>query len=160
MAYAVDSSPTVWKNMRVRISSPVPGKVKPIGVGRSLLNCRDSKESGNRALNFPLSNTLIESKYMSENKTTTVNSSGGSLLGLLGIVFVILKLNPGGRLDSPVEQWSWWLVTMPFWIGAVIVIAILIIGAFGVAVFAGLEAVLESRRRKRRAKENRAKLGL
>ena len=33
-----------------------------------------------------------------------------SLLGLLGIAFVILKL-------TDVIDWSWWWVTCPFWIG-------------------------------------------
>jgi hypothetical protein len=32
-----------------------------------------------------------------------------NLLGLLGIAFVVLKL-------CHVIDWSWWLVTMPFWI--------------------------------------------
>ena len=37
------------------------------------------------------------------------SSSGGiSTLGLLGVVFVTLKLL--GVID-----WSWWLVTLPFW---------------------------------------------
>lgn len=31
------------------------------------------------------------------------------ILGLLGIVFVVLKLI--GVID-----WSWWIVTLPFWI--------------------------------------------
>ena len=39
------------------------------------------------------------------------NSSGGgiSVVGLLGVLFVGLKL--GGVIG-----WSWWYVTMPFWI--------------------------------------------
>lgn len=38
------------------------------------------------------------------------NSNGGiGILGLLGVVFVTLKLI--GIID-----WSWWYVTMPFWI--------------------------------------------
>lgn len=38
------------------------------------------------------------------------SSSGGGIgvLGLLGIVFVTLKL-------CGVIGWSWWLVTLPFW---------------------------------------------
>jgi hypothetical protein len=39
------------------------------------------------------------------------SSSGGvSILGLLGLLFVVLKL--GG-----VITWSWWYVTLPFWGG-------------------------------------------
>lgn len=40
-----------------------------------------------------------------------IQSSGGSgLFGLLGIVFVTLKL-------TDVIDWSWWWVTLPFWGG-------------------------------------------
>ena len=43
--------------------------------------------------------------------TQTTTSSGGiGVLGLLGIVFVVLKLT--GFID-----WSWWWVTAPFWGG-------------------------------------------
>ena len=35
-------------------------------------------------------------------------SSGVSILGLLGVAFVILKIT--GVID-----WSWWIVTLPFW---------------------------------------------
>ena len=35
-------------------------------------------------------------------------SGGVSVLGLLGVVFVTLKLI--GTID-----WSWWWVTLPFW---------------------------------------------
>lgn len=38
------------------------------------------------------------------------SSSGIGVLGLLGIVFVVLKLV--GYID-----WSWWWVTAPFWGG-------------------------------------------
>jgi len=37
------------------------------------------------------------------------DSSGIGVLGLLGVLFVGLKLT--GYID-----WSWWYVTMPFWI--------------------------------------------
>jgi len=48
-------------------------------------------------------------------------SSGISALALLGIVFVTLKL-------CGVITWSWWFVTMPFYIGIVIGLTILIVG--------------------------------
>jgi hypothetical protein len=52
------------------------------------------------------------------------NSSGGvGVLGLLGVVFVALKLT--GYID-----WSWWYVTMPFWGGfAVIAVLAAVFGA-------------------------------
>jgi hypothetical protein len=51
------------------------------------------------------------------------SSSGGiGVLGLLGVVFVTLKLT--GHVD-----WSWWLVTLPFWGGFafLLVIALLLV---------------------------------
>ncbi|ALQ51888.1 hypothetical protein [Nitrosomonas ureae] len=49
-------------------------------------------------------------------------SNGGSIgiLGILGVVFVTLKLT--GHID-----WSWWYVTMPFWGGFVLCIFIFFI---------------------------------
>ena len=50
-------------------------------------------------------------------------TNGIGIVGMLGILFVGLKLM--GYID-----WSWWLVTLPFWGGillSIIIIAILII---------------------------------
>ena len=46
-----------------------------------------------------------------------MSSSGGgiSVLGLLGIVFIVLKL-------VGVIAWSWWWVLAPFWIPLAIVL--------------------------------------
>ena len=52
-----------------------------------------------------------------ENKTTV--NGGVGVTGLLGVAFVVLKLL--GVID-----WSWWLVTLPFWGGAVLFILFLI----------------------------------
>ena len=46
------------------------------------------------------------------------NSGGVGITGLLGVVFIALKLT--GSI-----KWSWWWVTAPFWIPAVIVCAVL-----------------------------------
>jgi len=63
--------------------------------------------------------------------STTVQSSGGvGVLGLLGVVFVTLKLL--GTIS-----WSWWWVTAPFWgglalfgvVGLIVTITLLIIAA-------------------------------
>ena len=51
---------------------------------------------------------------------TKAVSNGASTLSLLGIVFVILKLT--GSIT-----WSWWWVTLPFWGGTVLLVAIAII---------------------------------
>ena len=56
---------------------------------------------------------------MSEN--VKVNNTGGiGFFGLLGIVFIVLKLT--GYID-----WSWLWVLAPLWIPIAIVLAILVI---------------------------------
>lgn len=57
-----------------------------------------------------------------------VGNGGIGVLGLLGVAFVVLKLT--GFID-----WSWWLVTLPFWGGFALILIILGISAlmFGVA---------------------------
>ena len=57
------------------------------------------------------------------SKTTSSSSSGISVFGLLGCIFVTLKLT--GYIT-----WSWWYVTMPFW------------GGLALAVVVGLVAFL------------------
>jgi len=54
------------------------------------------------------------------NGKTTINNGGTGLAGILGIVFVIMKLMHWGD----VSNWSWWWVLSPFWIPAVIVILV------------------------------------
>lgn len=57
---------------------------------------------------------------MEESKTS--GAGGVSLLGLLTIVFIVLKL-------IGVISWSWWWVLAPLWIpftGAIVTIVILI----------------------------------
>lgn len=63
-------------------------------------------------------------------------SSGGiGIAGLLGVLFVALKLI--GVID-----WSWWYVTMPFWLGFAIIITIFAGGAIVVII----NALLKSRK--------------
>lgn len=62
------------------------------------------------------------------------SSSGGvGILGLLGLLFVGLKL--GG-----VITWSWWWVTLPFWGGLAIAAVLLIV----VLVAALINALIKS----------------
>lgn len=49
------------------------------------------------------------------SKSTSSSSSGVSILGLLGVLFVGLKLT--GFIN-----WSWWWVTAPFWGGLALVL--------------------------------------
>ena len=51
------------------------------------------------------------------------NQGGIGVFGLLGVIFVVLKI-----LDvKPVGDWSWWLVTAPFWSGFAIFVGILVV---------------------------------
>ena len=56
---------------------------------------------------------------------SAAQSGGIGVLGLLGVLFVALKLIG----VSPVAHWSWWWVTAPFWGGFVLVLAIVAIVA-------------------------------
>lgn len=59
-------------------------------------------------------------------------SSGGScVLGMLGVLFVGLKLT--GFID-----WSWWWVTAPFWGGIALVMAIFAIAGVVVVIVKAL----------------------
>lgn len=53
------------------------------------------------------------------SKSSSSSSSGATTLGLLGVLFVGLKLT--GYID-----WSWWWVTAPFWGGLALVGIVLI----------------------------------
>lgn len=81
---------------------------------------------------------------MSAGQSTTVTTRGGtSTLGLLGVVFVVLKLT--GVID-----WSWWWVTAPFWGGMALMFAVgaVILIIAGIAV--GVESIQDHRASKRR----------
>jgi hypothetical protein len=69
------------------------------------------------------------------SKSTSSSGSGSLVLGLLGILFVGLKLT--GFID-----WSWWWVTAPFWGG----IAVALVIMMGVGVVAGIYTVIKRRR--------------
>jgi hypothetical protein len=54
------------------------------------------------------------------SKSSSSSSSGATTLGLLGVLFVGLKLT--GYIN-----WSWWWVTAPFWGGLAVVGVVLIV---------------------------------
>ena len=59
---------------------------------------------------------------------STSSSSGIGVFGLMGVVFVTLKL-------CGVITWSWWWVTAPFWGGLVLVLSLIVlIGIVGVII--------------------------
>jgi hypothetical protein len=66
----------------------------------------------------------------------TVKYQGIGLGGLLGVLFVALKLT--GVID-----WSWWLVTLPFWIGIPIALAFLVVMGFLALIAAIAAKILE-----------------
>jgi len=53
------------------------------------------------------------------NSSSSSSSSGIGFVGLLTIVFIVLKLI--GQID-----WSWWWVLSPVWISAIITILIIV----------------------------------
>ena len=52
-----------------------------------------------------------------------MKKSGISLLGLVFIVFLVLKLTNTGE----VAKWNWWQVTAPLWLPASLVIFVVVI---------------------------------
>lgn len=52
--------------------------------------------------------------------STEVKQGGISTFGLLGVVFIVLKL-------THVIGWSWWLVLAPFWGGFALFIGVFVI---------------------------------
>lgn len=68
-------------------------------------------------------------------KTVCV-SNGIGVFGLLGVLFVGLKL-------CDVIDWSWWFVTLPFWAGFALGLAIIIGYLVGGIVIAVIGALVE-----------------
>ena len=66
------------------------------------------------------------------SKSNSVQSSGGiGILGLLGVLFVGLKL-------AGIITWSWWYVTLPFWGGIALVLSILAVVFIGALIVAAV----------------------
>jgi len=74
--------------------------------------------------------------------SSSSSSSGIGVGGLLGVLFVALKL-------THVIDWSWWWVLAPFWGGLAIVLIVLVV--FGI-----LYVVSKNRGERRRAKRRMA----
>lgn len=93
---------------------------------------------------------------MTQPSNATANASVNAKMGVFGwltIIFVILKLDPGNYLSSPVEDWSWWLVLLPlyFWF-VVLAVGVVIVGIIFLGVLAHDE-LKTRKRRKQRSKE-------
>ena len=84
---------------------------------------------------------------MSEKQKVVVQQRGMGWLGLLGVVFVTLKLLG----ITAVAEWSWWWVTLPFWAGIALMLGILAVGAIGVGVAFAIAAILDWRDSRRQS---------
>ena len=69
---------------------------------------------------------------MSSSKSKTASFP---ILGILGLIFVTLKLAEIGV----VATWSWWWVLSPFWVPLAIVLAIFAVVGVGMVVAKLLE---------------------
>ena len=62
-----------------------------------------------------------------KNQNNKVRNSGIGFFGLLGIVFIVLKL-------VGVVNWSWWLVLAPLWAPTAVIVVCLLIGILVAAI--------------------------
>lgn len=63
------------------------------------------------------------------SSSSSSSSSGIGFFGLLGIVFIVLKL-------CGIINWSWWIVTLPLW-GGFIILSLWIVIVAIIAYIAG-----------------------
>lgn len=93
------------------------------------------------------------------NNTSSSSSVNIGFGGLLLVALVVLKLNPGGHLDSPVEDWSWWLVIFtPLLIGVALTLAlVLAVGAVACIGFL-IALVVDFFKGRKREKERQARI--
>ena len=82
---------------------------------------------------------------MSDQKDTSTRTAGISTLGLLGVLFVGLKLT--GYIS-----WPWLWVTAPFWAPAAAVIAILAVLLVLIGILKLLELILGAIERRQRSR--------
>lgn len=75
--------------------------------------------------------------------------SGTSIIGLLGIVFIVMKLVG----IEPVASWSWWWVTAPFWGGFALALGLMAVACVLYAIMMVIAVVwdwVEAKQRKRK----------
>lgn len=81
-------------------------------------------------------------------------------MGLLAWIFIILfvlKLNPGGHLDSPVQDLSWWWVTAPLWGLPVVLVVVAGIALLGGSLYESARVVKRKYRRRKYRRETLTK---
>jgi len=69
---------------------------------------------------------------MADNSSSSSSSSGVNILGLLGVLFIGLKLT--GFID-----WSWWWVLLPLY-GGFVLFGVVLAACFGVGVVRALRS--------------------
>jgi len=67
-----------------------------------------------------------------------VKSGGIGLMGLLFVVFLVLKLGVG---NTAVMAWSWWWVCAPLWIPTALGLGIALIAILFIGIAAGIAAL-------------------
>lgn len=67
------------------------------------------------------------------DSTKTIRTNGIGFLGLLFIVLLVLKVGIG---NTAVVTWSWWIITLPLWIGpSIVLVCVLAFLLFLLVVF-------------------------
>lgn len=90
---------------------------------------------------------------MSNNSNATATASTNfSWLGLLGVILVVAKIADGAGYENPVGDWSWWLVLLPFYLGLVILLVILLLWGATAGTIEGIDAYKRRKRIKARDK--------
>lgn len=82
------------------------------------------------------------------SSTAQSTSSGISLAGLLGVLFIGLKL--GG-----VITWSWLWVLAPFWGGFALIAVIVVVWAIIVGLIKLIDSIIYTSDKKKQAKKNK-----
>ncbi len=77
------------------------------------------------------------------SNTSSSSSSGIGFLGLLAIVFIVLKL-------CGTIEWSWWWVLSPIWIPTGLVLLAIAVFALVVLVLTAIDHYRKKRRRSKR----------
>ncbi len=53
---------------------------------------------------------------------------GVGFFGFIGITFLILLVCKIGVFDNSAMEWSWWIITSPFWCIPAIIVGIMLLG--------------------------------
>ena len=82
-------------------------------------------------------NQLIDFSKTYQTQTTV----SGIFVSLLTVIFVVLKLDPGGHLTTAVTEWSWWWVFSPLWLPTAALLGLAAVIPVLVGIIAGIAAI-------------------